>query len=69
MFKYIYTFFLNNIFNIGTSDFYALNHYSSRLVTHGSDPDRNYNSDAEYVTSINESWPISVASPWLIVTI
>lgn len=51
----------------GTADFYALNHYSTRMVTHGSDPDPNYNPDAEYVTFANNSWPVSPVSPWLIV--
>lgn len=52
---------------VGTADFYALNHYSSRLVTRGSDSNPNYNPDAEYVTSVDDSWPKPVA-PWLIVT-
>ncbi|XP_025421294.1 myrosinase 1-like [Sipha flava] len=51
----------------GTADFYALNHYSSRLVTHGSDPKYNYNPDAEYATSVDESWPISPEAPWIAV--
>ncbi|XP_050434304.1 myrosinase 1-like isoform X2 [Adelges cooleyi] len=50
----------------GTADFYALNHYSTRMVTHGSDPNPNYNPDAEYATFVDKSWPTSVAS-WLIV--
>jgi len=41
---------------LGTADFYALNHYSTRLVTDGSDPNPNFNSDAGYVTSIDEEW-------------
>lgn len=53
----------------GTADFYALNHYSSRLVTHGHDPNFNYNSDADYVTSVEKSWPQSVVSSWLFVKI
>ncbi|XP_050546381.1 myrosinase 1-like [Daktulosphaira vitifoliae] len=51
---------------IGTADFYALNHYSSRLVTSGSELDPSFNSDAEYSTFVDESWPVSIA-PWLIV--
>lgn len=54
------------IFKIGSSDFYALNHYSSRLVTRGSDPNRSFNLDADYATSVNELWPKSVA-PWIMV--
>ncbi|XP_015368597.1 PREDICTED: myrosinase 1-like, partial [Diuraphis noxia] len=50
----------------GTADFYALNHYSSRLVTNGSDPDPNYNSDAAYVTSVDEAWLKPSVAPWLI---
>lgn len=53
---------------VGTADFYALNHYSSRLVTRGSDSNPNFNPDAEYVTSVDDSWPKSPVAPWLIVT-
>lgn len=52
---------------LGTADFYALNHYSSRLVTHGRDPDPHYNSDAEYFTSVDESWSKPSVAPWLVV--
>lgn len=52
---------------IGAADYYALNHYSTRMVTNGVDPDPNYNPDAEYVTSVDASWPKAIAS-WLIVT-
>jgi len=55
------------IFFLGTADFYALNHYSSRLVTHGRDPDPHYNPDAEYVTSVDESWLKPSVAPWLVV--
>jgi len=51
----------------GTADFYALNHYSSRLVTRGNDPNPVYNSDAEYVTSVDESWLKPSVAPWLVV--
>jgi hypothetical protein len=37
------------------------------LVTHGSDPKYNYNPDAEYATSVDESWPISPEAPWIAV--
>ncbi|XP_050546382.1 myrosinase 1-like [Daktulosphaira vitifoliae] len=52
----------------GTADFYALNHYSTRFVTNGIDPNPNpnYNPDAEYIISVDKSWPVSIA-PWLIV--
>ncbi|VVC29505.1 Hypothetical protein CINCED_3A000813 [Cinara cedri] len=46
----------------GTADYYALNHYSTCLVTHGIDSNPNYNQDAEYATSADESWPKSLAS-------
>ncbi|KAE9543770.1 hypothetical protein AGLY_002000 [Aphis glycines] len=51
---------------ISTADFYALNHYSSRLVTHGSDSDPHFNPDAEYITSVDESWLKPSVAPWLI---
>lgn len=57
-------FFNNSI--LGTADFYALNHYSSRLVSRGSPSDPNYNPDAEYDSFVDKSWPVSIA-PWLIV--
>ncbi|XP_025206428.1 myrosinase 1-like [Melanaphis sacchari] len=51
----------------GTADFYALNHYSSRLVTHGIDSN-NYscNPDGEYITSVDESWEKPSTAQWLI---
>lgn len=45
-----------------------MNHYSTRLVTHGVDPNLHFNQDAEYVTSVDKSWPSSLAS-WLVVNI
>ncbi|CAI6360889.1 unnamed protein product [Macrosiphum euphorbiae] len=51
----------------GTADFYAFNHYSSRLVTQESgDPDSYYNSIANYYASVDESWPKSSPASWLI---
>lgn len=58
-----------SIYLLGTADFYALNHYSSRLVTRGNDPNTRYNSDAEYVTSVDESWLKPSLVPWLVVII
>ncbi|KAL4090066.1 hypothetical protein QTP88_024968 [Uroleucon formosanum] len=50
----------------GTADFYAFNHYSSRLVTQESSPDSYYNSIANYYASVDESWPKASPAPWLI---
>ncbi|XP_050546386.1 myrosinase 1-like [Daktulosphaira vitifoliae] len=50
----------------GTADFYSINHYSTRLTTHGYDQNPVFNPDGEYKTSIEKSWPVS-AAPWLIV--
>nr|Q95X01.1 RecName: Full=Myrosinase 1; AltName: Full=Beta-glucosidase 1; AltName: Full=Beta-thioglucosidase 1; AltName: Full=Beta-thioglucosidase glucohydrolase 1; AltName: Full=Sinigrinase 1; AltName: Full=Thioglucosidase 1 [Brevicoryne brassicae]AAL25999.1 thioglucosidase [Brevicoryne brassicae]1WCG_A Chain A, THIOGLUCOSIDASE [Brevicoryne brassicae]1WCG_B Chain B, THIOGLUCOSIDASE [Brevicoryne brassicae] len=50
----------------GTADFYALNHYSSRLVTFGSDPNPNFNPDASYVTSVDEAWLKPNETPYII---
>lgn len=61
MLIFIYLFFA------GTADFYALNYYSTRMVTHGHDTNPQFNPDAEYVTSANISWPVSPVTPWLIV--
>jgi len=36
-------------------------------VTNGSDPNPNYNSDAAYVTSVDEAWLKPSIAPWLIV--
>jgi len=52
---------------LGTADFYALNYYSSRLVTRGSDSNPHYNPDAEYVTSVDKSWLKPSVAQWLIV--
>jgi len=52
---------------LGTADFYALNHYSSRLVTFGSDPNPNFNPDASYVTSVDEAWLKPNETPYIIV--
>lgn len=46
-----------------------MNHYSTRLVTEGTDLNPNYNPDAKYVTSVDESWPIAHIVPWLIVNV
>lgn len=54
---------------VGTADFYAFNHYSSRLVTQESSPDSYYNSIANYYASVDESWPKASPAPWLIVII
>lgn len=54
-------------FHTGSTDFHALNYYSSRWVTHGSDPNLNYNPDAEYATSVQESFFRSPFAPWLVV--
>ncbi|VVC29506.1 Glycosyl hydrolases family 1, N-terminal conserved site,Glycoside hydrolase family 1,Glycoside [Cinara cedri] len=52
----------------GTADFYAMNHYSSRLVTRGIDPNpQKFNVDAEYITSVDPSWPTSPFAPWIYV--
>lgn len=37
------------------------------MVTYGNDPDPNYNPDANYVTSADDSWPRSPVANWLIV--
>ncbi|BES93783.1 glycoside hydrolases [Nesidiocoris tenuis] len=49
----------------GTYDFFALNHYSSRLCTSGkTGPTPSWSRDSNVVTSFNDSWPPSQSS-WL----
>jgi len=55
---------------VGTADFYAFNHYSSRLVTQQSgDPNSYYKSNADYYVSVDKSWSKSCVASWLIVRI
>uniref|UniRef100_A0A2S2Q6R5 Myrosinase 1 n=1 Tax=Sipha flava TaxID=143950 RepID=A0A2S2Q6R5_9HEMI len=51
----------------GSTDFFSLNYYSSRWVTHGNDLNLNYNPDAEYMTFVKESVFRSPDAPWLAV--
>ncbi|XP_050058497.1 myrosinase 1-like isoform X1 [Aphis gossypii] len=51
----------------GAADFYAFNHYSTRLVTQQSgDPNSYYNSNAGYYVSVDKSWSKSCVASWLI---
>lgn len=54
-----------DLFDLGTYDFLAMNHYTSRLCTSGLDPKAKARyRDANFVDYIDESWPSSNAV-WL----
>uniref|UniRef100_UPI00358FC953 lactase/phlorizin hydrolase-like n=1 Tax=Myxine glutinosa TaxID=7769 RepID=UPI00358FC953 len=48
----------------GTSDFFALSHYSTRLVSNRSSDDYSYEADMEVELAVDKTWPQSVAL-WL----
>ena len=50
---------------VGTADYFALNQYSSYLVTLGeTGPDPSYSRDSGIIKYVNEEWPVSLTSKW-----